>query len=124
MDNIKKLIETNLPFVESLLTEYGEFYPLASAINNSNDIQQIGTYFGKEEPTSNEILTELKNAFRSKKDDYKAVAIFYDVRVLNPNTNLKTDAIAVFIEIKKEDNGFMFYFPYQLADRQLIFSES
>jgi hypothetical protein len=46
MNDIKKLIETNLPF------EY---------------IKQVGTYFGEEHPSSNDALTELKKAFKANK---------------------------------------------------------
>jgi len=124
MDDFKKLIETNLPFIESLLTEYGEFYPVACAIDHKENIKQVGTYLGEEHPSSNDVLTELKKAFKANKEDYKAIAIFYDVRIIDPNTSLKTDAIAVFLEAQRENKGFTFYFPYQLTDGQLIFSES
>jgi hypothetical protein len=124
MEDIKKLIEANLPFVETLLTEYGEFYPLACAIYNNDDIKQVGTHFGEEHPSSNDVLTELKNVFRATKDDYKTIGIFYDVKIIDPNTGVKTHAVATFLESKSDDKAFTFYFPYQLTDGQLVYSES
>jgi hypothetical protein len=58
-------------------------------------------------------------------NDYLTVAIFYDVTVINPNTNLKTNAVAVFVETKNEHQAFTFYYPYKLsAENKLTFNTS
>lgn len=125
MNDIERLLDSTFPLVDDLLKNYGEFFPLASAIKTDNTIAQVGTYFGDERPLSNKVITELKKSFRAKVEDYKTIAIFYDVKVVNPNTNLKTDAVAVFIETKIEDTAYVFYYPYTLTnDKQLSFSDS
>lgn len=45
------------------------------------------------------------------------------MRVVDPDTKVKTDAVAVFVETKNDDSAFTFYYPYTLTkDKQLTFS--
>lgn len=125
MRDIERLLDSTLPFVEDLIRKYGEFFPLASAIKTDDAIAQVGTYSEEKKPLSAKVIAELKKSFRAKKEDYKTIAIFYDVRVVNPNTNLKTDAVVVFTETKNESTAYLFYYPYILkTGKQLTFSDS
>jgi hypothetical protein len=124
MTDTERLLVSTLPFVEGLLKEHGEFFPLASAIMTNDSLAQVGNYNGDDKPLSNSVIADLKTAFRAKKTDYKTIAIFYDVRVVDPNTNLKTDAIAVLVETKDENTAYTFYYPYVLTPgKQLSFSD-
>src|SRR5262245_16332534 len=100
MNDIERLLDCTLPFVEDLLKKYGEFYPLASAIKNDDSIAQIGTYNGNDNPLSETVISDLKNGLRAKQDDYKSMTIYYDASVVDPNTGHKTDAITVHVESK------------------------
>lgn len=104
MEDLERLLDATFPFVEDLLKKHGEFFPLASAIDKSDSITHVGTYDGDEQPKSDKVIADLKVGLReaAKNGDYKAIAIFYDVRVIDPNTNQKTDAVAVFVENKKK----------------------
>jgi hypothetical protein len=125
MNDVERLLDNTFPLVEDLLKNYGEFFPIASAIKIDDTIAQVGTYDGNDKPLSNKVISDLKNAFKAKVKDYNAIAIFYDVKVVNPNTKLKTDAVAVFAETKNEDTAYVFYYAYSLTDnKQLIFSDS
>ena len=125
MEDFEKLLDATFPFVEDLLKKYGEFFPLASAIDKTDRIAQVGTYDGDEQPLSDKVIADLKVGLRqgAKKGDYKAIAIFYDVKAVDPNTNQKTDAVAVIVE-----NGsiaYKLFFPYTLTkDSVLTFGES
>jgi len=124
MTDIERLIGTTLPFVEDLLKKYGEFFPLASAIQVNDSISQVATYDGDEKPQSSKVIADLIKVFREKKENYKTIAIFYDVKVLNPITNTKTDAVAIFIEPKNDSIAYTFYYPYSLSEsRQLSLAE-
>ena len=124
MNDIERLIDSTFPFVEDLLTKHGEFFPIASAVKTNGSIAQVGTYDGDDKPLSEKLIADLKAAFIAKKVEYKAVAIFYDVRVVDPDTKIKTDAIAVFIESKNEKQAYTFYYPYSLTtEYKLIFSD-
>jgi len=79
VSDIQRLIDTTFPFVQDLLSKYGEFYPLAAAVTTSDNITQVGTYDGDEHPLSDEVIEGLKRGLRAKQIDYKSIAIFYDV---------------------------------------------
>ena len=53
------------------------------------------------------------------KDTIKAFVLFYDVRLKNENT----DAIAVLAESKTAKTAFTYYFPYSIAQGELIQNE-
>lgn len=124
MSNTERLINSTFSFIKELLKKNGEFFPVASAIQTNDSVAQVGTYDGNERPLSDKLISDFKTGLRARKEDYQAIAIFYDVRVIDPNTNLKTDAVAVFIEAREENSAQIFYYPYLLnAEKQLIFSE-
>jgi hypothetical protein len=90
-------------------------------------IVQMWAYDGNEHPKSQDVINDLIKSLTqgAKKGEYKAVTIFYDVKVVNPHTNIKTDAIAVIAESKADNAGYRFYYPYTLTlDRQLNLSKS
>jgi hypothetical protein len=123
MNDIEKLLDSTIPFVEELIIKHGEFFPLASAIKTNDIVVQVGTYDRDERPLSDKLIVDLKRALRAKRNDYKTIAIFYDVRVVDPDSKVKTDAIAVFVETKNDVSAFTFYYPYSLTnDKQLRFS--
>ncbi len=124
MKHAELLLKTNMPFVEDLLVQYGEFFPVASAIKVTGEIVQVGTYGGSDCPLSSALIEDLKTALKAKQADYLTVAVFYDVHVTNPNTNIKTDAIAVFIETLAEENAHTIFYPYTLTDQQLAFENT
>lgn len=125
MEDFEHLLDATFPFVEDLLKKYGEFFPLASAIEKNDSIVQVGTYDGDERPLSDKVIADLKIGLKegATTGKYKAVAIFYDVRAVDPNTNQKTDAIAVIVE--NNDVAYKLFFPYTLTkDSTLTFGES
>jgi len=125
MNDIERLLDSTFPFVENLLKEYGEFFPLASAIQTNDSIAQVGTFDGDDRPLSTQVIFDLKKAFIAKRNNYKSIAIFYDVKITDPTTNLKTDAIAVYVESENGKTAYTFYYPYELTgQKELIFSES
>ncbi|HSD14280.1 MAG TPA: hypothetical protein VLB74_06505 [Flavobacterium sp.] len=122
MIEIQKILDVTFPFVETLLVDYGEFYPLASAVDINGEVQQIVREENIENdfPKSNTVLGELKQELRSNRNEFIAIAIFYDVTLKEK----QTDAIAVFVEDKREKSGYTFYYPYKFVENKLVFSES
>ncbi|WP_291134371.1 hypothetical protein [Flavobacterium sp. UBA7663] len=120
MDDFQELLNLNLPFVKRLLIQYGEFYPLAVAINNENQIEQILLEeIGElDKPASHVVIAELKKELRWRKLNLKASAIFYDVKIDG------NDAIAVAVEHKTENQFFTFYYRYELIENGIEIIES
>jgi hypothetical protein len=126
MNDIERLLNSTLPFVESLLKKHGEFFPLASAVETNDSITSVSTYDGDEHPESENVIADLKKVLMdgATKNDYKAIAIFYDVKVIDPNTSQKTDAIAVFVESKSDTTAFTLFYPYTLKNKELELGKS
>jgi hypothetical protein len=122
MNDIQNILDETFPFVESLLKEYGEFYPLSSAVNNEQKVEHVILEEDEENdnPKSNSVIAELKKELRWRKNEFLAIAIFYDVKLKEK----QTDAIAVFVEHKEIKEAYTFYYPYELIDNNLIFGES
>ena len=122
MIEIQKILDITFPFVKTLLADYGEFYPLASAVNNNGDVEQIVREEDEENdfPKSTTVIGELKKELRWNRNKFKAIAIFYDVNV----KERQTDAVAVFVEQKEEKLSYTFYYSYKMVDNKPMFSES
>jgi hypothetical protein len=122
MNYIQSILDEIFPFVENLLKEYGEFYPVSAVINNKQEVEHILLEEDEENnfPKSNSVIVELKKELRWRKDEFLAIAIFYDVKLKEK----QTDAVAVFVENKNEKEAYIFYYPYELIDNDLIFGES
>ncbi|RAJ00372.1 hypothetical protein LX64_04076 [Chitinophaga skermanii] len=123
MEDIQALLDVTFAFVDDLLVKYGEFYPVAAAMKSDNTIVHVGTYDGNDNPSTDKVLEDLKEALRE--GEYKAAVILFDVKVDNPATQAKTDAVAVWVESKHLEEAYHFYYPYTLNDtRELEYGES
>lgn len=122
MNDIQNILDEMLPFVETLLKEYGEFYPVSAVVNINQKVEHIILEEDEENdfPESILVLAELKKELRWRKDEFLAIAFFYDVKLKES----QTDAIAVFVEHKEDTEAYTFYYQYQLIDNNLIFGES
>lgn len=122
MNDIQSILDEIFPFVERLLKEYGEFYPVSAVVNIEQKVKHIILEEDEENdfPKSTSVIVELKKVLRCGRDEFLAIAIFYDVKLKEK----QTDAIAVFVEHKKEKVACTFYYPYELIDNDLIFGKS
>lgn len=122
MNKIQNILDEMLPFVETLLKEYGEFYPVSAVVNTKQKVEHIILEEDEQNnfPESISVLAELKKELRWRKNEFLTIAVFYDVKVKEK----QTDAIAVFVEQKKEMEAFTFYYPYELINGDLIFGKS
>ena len=125
MKDIERVLNVAFPFVEKLLLEYSEFYPFAYSIKTNDEISSVNTWDGNDFPMSNDVILELKKGIKSNIEDYQLIAVFYDVRVVSPYDDVKSDAIAVEIEEKGKDKSFYFYYPYKLTEsNSIVYSKS
>jgi hypothetical protein len=123
MTNFEKLLDITFPVVERLMEEYGEFYPLATAIKNNNEIVPVATFYEEEYPKAAQLLEKLKEAFIAKKNDYKAFVICYNGKMIHPETRNKTDVIVFIAEDKVNDLFYHFYYPYSIVKKAINFGE-
>jgi hypothetical protein len=123
MTNFEKLLDITFPVVERLMEEYGEFYPIATAIKNNDEIVPVATFYEEEYPKSAELLEKLKEVFIAKKKDYKALVICYNAKMIHPETGDKTDVIIFIAEDKENDLFYHFYYPYSIVNKAIDFGE-
>ena len=121
---VEELMNALLPFGQQMLEKHGEFIPYGGAMKTDGEIVSVSGYEGEEQPLSQDIINLLKDGYRIavKNNEYKATAIFYDVRVIPPGTQEKTDAIAVALD-HKENYSVIVLFPYKLINSNVQFGE-
>lgn len=118
---LSELVDALSPFVTELLEKNGEFFPVAAVVTNDDSIEFVSAYSGNEQPPSQEVIDELKEALKTgwKESLYKAGVIFYDVLAPDPDTNIKSDAVAVLYESAEEPNSERHFFPYKLTNGEI-----
>jgi hypothetical protein len=114
-----------VPFAERWLLKHGEFFPFGGAMKANSEIVYIAGYDGRERPPSDDIIDLLKKSFRSgaASGEYKATALVYDVRVLLPSSEQKSDAVAVALD-HRNSYSTLVLLPYQLKNGSVVFGES
>lgn len=121
-DDCEELMQSLLPVAEKLLREFGEFYPFGGGMRPSGEIVQVSTYDGNEHPASVDKISDLKKVFvdAARNAEYKATGIVYDVRVFDPSTGEKSDAVACAVD-HRDQYSVVVYLPYRIDAGELHF---
>ncbi len=103
-----------------MLTQHGEFFPYAMSMKPSGEIVSVAYYDGREQPPSQEMIGMLRDVLvaDARAEKVKATAVVYDVRIRDPRTGQKTDAIAVALD-HRDHYSVVVMFPYSLLDGKL-----
>jgi hypothetical protein len=99
-DEAKALLEKNiLSQAKYFLENADEFYPFGSIINNKNEVQPLGIYFGEENPKSQDVLNRLQfqinEGIKNKTYKYGAIGIDIYINKNSPSGIEKKTAIEV-----------------------------
>ena len=99
-DELQELMNAFLPHAQQLLAENGEFYPFGGAISSKGEIVAVAAHDGDEHPPSQTLIDLLVEVFKAqaKEGTYRATAIVYDVRVVPPDSEEKSDAICLDLD--------------------------
>ena len=113
----EELLDTVLPFAEKMLSTHGEFFPFGASMKSDGTIALAAAYEGNERPPSQPLIDMLHKAFHADamKGAIRASALVYDVLVIPPGTNTKTDAIAVELD-HRDKYSTVVYFPYSIDE--------
>jgi hypothetical protein len=116
-EECQSIVDAFLPLARKLLTEQGEFFPYGAAMKPDGEIVLVAAHDGRERPPSKDLIALLKGSFAdsARTGEYKATAIFYDVRVGED----RKDAVAVALD-HRDGYSVIAYFPYEVADGTLI----
>lgn len=122
--DVEALMNDFIGFAEQMLSEHGEFFPYGAAMKPNGELVSVAGYAGTEQPPSQEIIDLLNDGFvnAARSGEYKATALFYDVRVSLPDDGTKSDAVAVALD-HKDNYSAVVLLPYQIHDGQVSFGE-
>lgn len=122
--DVEEIMNAWIVFAKGMLAEHGEFYPYGAAMKFDGEIVSVAGDTGEEMPPSQEMIEILTNGFQqaAAKGEYKATALFYDVRIMLPNSTKETDAIAVALDHSDAYSVIVFH-PYEIVDEQIVFGE-
>ena len=115
--DVEELMNGLLPFGRQMLEKYGSFSPYGAALQPDGKKVTLGGYPGSESWENKDTLALLQAGCRkgALKGEYKATAIFYDVRVTAPGADVKVDAIAVALD-HRDGYSVIVYFPYTITE--------
>jgi hypothetical protein len=107
-----------------MLEEYGEYHPYGAAIKQNGEIVSISAQTEDELGPATESIELLKYGFKQgvSSGEYKATALFYDVRIGTPNSEEKRDAIAVALD-HIDNYSVVVFHPYELQNGNVVFGE-
>ena len=124
-EEAQKLLDSILPFAETMLAKYGEFHPYGGATTPKGDIINIGADDGKgdKDRQSSDLIDFLQKGLRAgaEENKYTSTAVVYDVVVKLPS-NKQSDAIAVNLDHKLGYSAVV-YLPYKLENGKVEFGE-
>ncbi|MGZ5242281.1 MAG: hypothetical protein ACXWDO_03470 [Bacteroidia bacterium] len=103
-----------------LLKSFGEFYPFAMGMDESFTFYSVNTYDGVAQPDVTTHLEQLIDALpeNSKTNNYVALVVCLDVRVIPPYTNEKMDAIELRLNNKYKVSA-NYCIPYILNGKEI-----
>ena len=110
---LQALVDSLLPFAQSLLSAHGDFHPFGAIMASDGGIQWIAADTGEEFP-SGEILINLMTELikdRAASNEIRAAAICFDARTIPPGAAVKTDVISFSLEhhLGESINMFLAY---------------
>jgi len=112
----EKLMNAVLPLAERMLSQFGEFYPYGGYMKPDGEITNVGAEDeDTEHPKSRDLLYVLRDSSSEMAaiGGCKATAIVFDVRVVPPGTDEKSDAVQVCLE-HADGYSAEIFLPYQI----------
>jgi hypothetical protein len=119
----ERLVAAILPFAEKMLEQYGEFYPYGGYTTPEGKTIDIGAKaHGEDYPRSKDLLRILRESLQgmARTDKCRAAAIVFNVSIVIPGTNLKSDAIQISFDHRDGYSADIFY-PYELTDNKIVY---
>jgi hypothetical protein len=121
MSNIDKdeleLINFSLDTIEALVIEFGEYFPIATAIGIHGETIPIHYFDGDDRPSSEDLIKQFVEILDKRINDseIRSYAIAYDVIVQKNSESKKTDAIAIKIIHNESVESVTYFFAYELT---------
>ena len=120
------LMNAVLPVAEQMLTKHGEFYPYGGCMKLDGTIAHIGASDpDTDRPKSKDMIYVLRTALQemARAKQCKAVAVVFEVGVILPDSDHKSDAIQVCVE-HVDGYSVEVFFPYQIVNETVVYGDT
>src|SRR5215213_11796881 len=123
-DEIQELLNFLLPYAEQMLSQHGEFYPYAAALDSDGELNAVGTDLDDESPDVSELLLALHQGLRERAAEgaIRASGIAADVNLTDPDSGETTDAVQVELD-HADGDPVDIYVPYESEGDAIKFGE-
>jgi hypothetical protein len=123
-DEIQELLNFLLPFAERMLSQHGEFYPYAAALDSDGAVSAVGIDMHDDSPDVGELLIALHQGLRERAAEgaIRASGIAADVTLTDPDSGETTDAVQVELDHADADAVDIFV-PYETKAEGIEFGE-
>jgi hypothetical protein len=120
----EQLMNSALPLAKQMLREHGEFFPFGMALNAKGQVVAVATGLEHEQPTSEDLIRQLKQIFRAQATagEYRATALTFDARLRTPAKGMMVDAIAVALD-HRDNYSVVVFLPYRLEREKLTLGD-
>jgi hypothetical protein len=112
-----KLIDFSIKTVESLLNEFGEYFPCAFYVDINGELNTLLNHAGDENPSCESVIIQYQQILDNKiaENLIRSYAIAYDVRTQKNSSSLITDAIAIRVIHIETHEIIIYYYSYHLT---------
>jgi hypothetical protein len=124
-DEIQEILNFLLPYAEQMLSQHGEFYPYAAALDADGDLNAVATDVDDDDsPDVSEVLLALHQGLRERAAEgaIRASGIAADVTLTDPDSGETTDAVQVELDHADADAVDIFV-PYETEAEGIKFGE-
>jgi hypothetical protein len=121
---IQELLNFLLPHAERMLSQHGEFYPYAVALDSHGELSPVPPEIESDDPDVTDVLVALHRGLREQAAEgaIRASAIAADVTLTDPDTGETTDAVQVELDHADADPVDI-YVPYETEGDDVKFGE-
>jgi len=116
----EQLLGALIPFVEEMLAEHGEFFPVGAVMSPDGECELAAVSDDEEEAECEELIEMFESQFRAGADsgEYKATAIIFDALTIPPDKEEKQDTIICLLD-HRDDYSVKVCFPYSVNEGEL-----
>jgi hypothetical protein len=123
-EEIQVVLNFLLPHAERMLSEQGEFYPYAVALDAQGELSPVPADIETDDPDVGDVLVALHNGLREQaaEGSIRASGIAADVTLTDPDSGETTDAVQVELD-HADGDPVDIYVPYESEGERVKFGE-
>ena len=119
---VQYLVDHSINYAETMLVKQGAYAPYAAALTVLDSVVAVEGYTKSADQQLIKAIADLKSSLKAGADKglYKAVVVYFDVTITDPDTKMPTDAIAAYTEQMNSPVAYTLYFPYKKTELKTL----